>query len=471
MGVLFQLILAAMIVSLFVVSRPTKLALVVIVLVCLQEVQIAKIPLHGVTLFMGCLFLSELPNVVDNFHYLRRSRLMWIILLVMLSTAIAYFHSPHYVDNPKQTLLLVFKEWICKYFIFCYGFLCIVREKDFKRMTNALLVAVVILFLFGLINYITKSATFLDIIGKDVVSTKDTVDGAMYDPNSGRYRVQAMFVFPFDYGFVCVMTLALGIWGYLKGCIKQIPFFILVIMSLFGVYACGCRTVVFVLLIGGLVFMISYLKIQRTIVYAIGVLMIIVLFYIISPAMQDFLDKTLSVFDPNSSKVEGSSMVMRGRQYAAALWHIKKDLLFGKGIDFFLIDMRWGEGGMEKLVDKDLLGLEGVLMNLLLERGFVGVFFYLAFMISIGYYFIKNMKVDRETASIGLGVLIAYLTYANLTGELLSYYSSFFLMGCFMGFIFISKQNDFANHDDEDAETEECEPPVFLKLVPTFQEK
>ena len=81
MGVLFQLILAAMIVSLFVVSRPTKLALVVIVLVCLQEVQIAKIPLHGVTLFMGCLFLSELPNVVDNFHYLRRSRLMWIILL------------------------------------------------------------------------------------------------------------------------------------------------------------------------------------------------------------------------------------------------------------------------------------------------------------------------------------------------------------------------------------------------------
>ena len=44
--------------------------------------------------------------------------------------------------------------------------------------------------------------------------------------------------------------------------------------------------------------------------------------------------------------------------------------------NFFSIDLGFGEEGIKTLIDKDLLGLESVLMNLLLERGIVGVLFW-----------------------------------------------------------------------------------------------
>ena len=469
MGFLFQAILAAILVSLFIVDRPTKLALAIVVLVCLENVQLPFVGFNGVFLFMVCFFLSETPHIVSNLKHIKGSQFAWMVGLLLIATVIAYYHSPHYSGNLMKFINLVTKEWLAKYLIFCYGFLCIREEKDLNKMLHWMVPAVIILFLFGFMNLVTKSATFLDIIGKDMVSIKGTVDSKMYYTDFGRFRVQAMFLFPFDYGFVCVMTFALGVWGYLRGILERNSFIIVAVASLFGIYACGCRTVVFVFLAGGTVFMMSYLKVKRTFVYAVGLLIVIILVYTISPAMQDFLDKTLSVFDPNSSKVEGSSMVMRSQQYAAALWHIKKDLLFGKGIDFFLIDMRWGEGGMEKLVDKDLMGLEGILMNLLLERGFVGVFFYLFVMIGIARYFTKKLKEDKLSAALGLSILVSYLTYANLTGELLSYYSAFFLIGCFAGLIYIQKHGDNYDegHSDEDDIPESN--TAELKLVSTTQ--
>ena len=70
---------------------------------------------------------------------------------------------------------------------------------------------------------------------------------------------------------------------------------------------------------------------------------------------------------------------MRIVQFTAVLYHIKDHLLFGRGKDFFSIDLGFGEEGIKTLIDKDLLGLESVLMNLLLERGIVGVLFWCVF--------------------------------------------------------------------------------------------
>ena len=77
--------------------------------------------------------------------------------------------------------------------------------------------------------------------------------------------------------------------------------------------------------------------------------------------------------------MSGSSIEMRVLQYTAVMNHVRDHFLLGRGLDYFFIDMGWSEG-KQYLVDQDLFGLEGVLMNYLLERGFLGICFYLFFL-------------------------------------------------------------------------------------------
>ena len=95
MGFLFQAILAAILVSLFIVDRPTKLALAIVVLVCLENVQLPFVGFNGVFLFMVCFFLSETPHIVSNLKHIKGSQFARMVGLLLIATVIAYSHSPH----------------------------------------------------------------------------------------------------------------------------------------------------------------------------------------------------------------------------------------------------------------------------------------------------------------------------------------------------------------------------------------
>lgn len=120
---------------------------------------------------------------------------------------------------------------------------------------------------------------------------------------------------------------------------------------------------------------------------------------------------------------------MRVVQFTAVLYHTKDHLLFGRGKDFFSIDLGFGEEGTKTLIDKDLLGLESVLMNLLLERGIVGVLFWCIFYGTLLFWTIKLRKYDKYTYSLCLSLLIVYLAFSNMTGELNSVFPTLLLIG------------------------------------------
>ena len=143
--------------------------------------------------------------------------------------------------------------------------------------------------------------------------------------------------------------------------------------------------------------------------------------------LQEKVYEMLSIFDKKSS-MSGSSIEMRVLQYTAVMNHIKGHFLLGRGLDYFLIDMGWREG-KQYLVDQDLFGLEGVLMNHLLERGFLGVCFYLFFYVYIFYFFYKHKSKDKNISALGISILITYLAFANMTGELNSVFPTLLLLG------------------------------------------
>ena len=126
-----------------------------------------------------------------------------------------------------------------------------------------------------------------------------------------------------------------------------------------------------------------------------------------------------------------SSLEMRSRQYARVFYYIRDNFFFGRGKDFFLIDLGW-RGGLETLLDRELMGLEGIMMNLFLERGLIGVVVWALFYGMIVGLCLKQRKKDSIAASACLTLIGVYVIFVNMTGELNSFFPTLLLSGGFI---------------------------------------
>ena len=82
------------------------------------------------------------------------------------------------------------------------------------------------------------------------------------------------------------------------------------------------------------------------------------------------------------------------------------------GYNYFNRDLGWGEG-KKYLEDDRLYGLEGVHLNYILERGFLGFFLYLLFYFMIFNYFRKSRQINKHMSALGMSVLLTYLSFIN----------------------------------------------------------
>ena len=88
-----------------------------------------------------------------------------------------------------------------------------------------------------------------------------------------------------------------------------------------------------------------------------------------------------------------------------------------------------GEGGV---VDWSLRGLEGVYLNYLLERGIVGYLLYLFIWLYLIFYSLRSIKVNKTAAVTTLTIIIGYLSFAHMTGELGTAYATMLFVGMFL---------------------------------------
>lgn len=189
---------------------------------------------------------------------------------------------------------------------------------------------------------------------------------------------------------------------------------------MFGIVTCGSRSVIITAIVSYLIYIILAKSLSKNIYIIFIATILSILSYNIFPVVSDKVDKTLTIFtDTSGNKVAGSNLDMRKTQYLTTFMYVKNNLLFGRGKDFFSIDLGWKDVNENRdLIMTDLAGLEGVLMSHLLERGFIGILFYLIFYATLVVKFINYIKTDKETSCIGLSILVAYLLFANSNGEL-----------------------------------------------------
>ena len=429
---LFKAILILCCLCMLVLKREYKPAVFLFGYAILSEV---ALPLRiGYTSFFLPIFyiFTEGFRFKEMIKSFRIKELVLALILFAISFFYNYANSPHYWGSISEFVTLLFRECITTYFILVVGFFSLKDVNTFKPFLKVAFISLVILTVFGVINYITKESTMLDLITGGATK-RDTAVGGLFSQET-RFRTQSLFVQPFDYGYMCLLLLMLMVYGYTRGFVGRNRLIAAILMSMFGVLTCGCRTVMYSFFLGALAYSFLYLRGKKVPIYIFLTVVSCLLLYHYSNFFHEKVDFAMSIFEERNNDIGGSDLEDRAVQIARVVYYLDGHWWTGRGYDFFWIYLQFSHG-QENSLDPELLGLEGVYLKYLLERGIIGYAMYLIFYLLLIAYIWRHRKSNREEASAALCLLVMYLTFAHMTGELRSVAPTLLILGMFLRLI------------------------------------
>ena len=410
----------------FYVKREWKAAMLVMGAMTLTVVNIPGIPLHNANLLLQAAFLlSEWRDIPRYFNRLRYTPYLWIpLLIVSFSALLATLTSPY--TGIKETIK---SELLFKYFTLAYAFWAVKDEKSLKPVLQVSMYCLIVLTFFGAINYITKSSIFVNAVTEGRTSMYgDVALGDLYT-ESDRFRVQSMFTYAFDYGYICAAILLLHLHGWYRRLESKREFIIAIVCCSFGVFICGCRTVWMSAALSIACYYMWAFKLNRNVMYGIVALILLVIAYNTVPAVEEKVNQVTDAF-VEDSETKGSSIQMRIIQYASVLIRIEGHEWLGLGKGYW--ELIFAE---DRASVSDILGVESVILSYLLERGIIGLILWAAFYTIIFLYFWNNRKKRKKLTGLGVSILSLYLFFSIGTGELGSVYPTMLLLGIAMKMI------------------------------------
>ena len=410
----------------FYVKREWKAAMLVMGAMTLTVVNIPGIPLHNANLLLQVAFLlSEWSDLPRYFNRLRYTPYLWIpLLIVSFSALLAALTSPY--TGIKETLK---SELLFKYFTLAYAFWAVKDEKSLKPVLQVSMYCLIVLTFFGAINYITKSSIFVNAVTEGRTSRfGDVALGDLYT-ESDRFRVQSMFTYAFDYGYICAAILLLHLHGWYRRLESKREFIIAIVCCSFGVFICGCRTVWMSAALSIACYYMWTFKLNRNVMYGIVALILLVIAYNTVPAVEEKVNQVTDAF-VEDSETKGSSIQMRIIQYTSVLIRIEGHEWLGLGKGYW--EHIFAE---DRASVSDILGVESVILSYLLERGIIGLILWAAFYTIIFLYFWNNRKKRKKLTGLGVSILSLYLFFSIGTGELGSVYPTMLLLGIAMKMI------------------------------------
>ena len=404
----------------FLVRREYKIGILFMSTILMTMVSFPVGGISAETAISVAFLMSEVINIGEIWRKIKSSLMLPFCIIAVLSFAICVATSPNLqtVSGMAHFGLL---EMFTKQFALLYAFICLRRKTSLKPLLTISFVSLVLMTVVAYANYASGVSFLVDELYDETLVDYDFI-------TAERFRVQATFVNPFDYGFICVLLALLHLYAYIDHLESPAICAVSQLCCIFGVFTCNCRTIWFCYLVCLPIFVLALIrdkKLKASIL--LGALVLAVLAFMLIPQFRKMFVWIASIFDP-TSVTKGSSLAMRLVQLATVFYYIQGAFLFGRGVYFFNIDMGW-ENGSLMAADSDLYGLEGIYLNLLLERGFVGLFIFIAMMTLLIVFIVKHRKLGRRVYALGLSVFILYLTFCFMTGELSSTMPSFLILG------------------------------------------
>ena len=410
----------------FCVKREWKAAMLVMGAMTLTLVDIPGIPLRKANLLLQVAFLlSEWRDLPRHFKRLQSTPYLWIPLLtVTFSALLAALTSPY--TSIKETIEY---ELLFKYFAIAYAFWAVKNEKSLKPILQVSLYCLIVLTFFGLLNYIDKNAIFVNALTEGQTTRYgDVALGDIYT-ESDRFRVQSMFQYGFDYGYICAAILLLHLHGWYRHLESKTEFIIAIACCTFGILTCGCRTVWVCAIFSLICYSMWVFQLNRNVIYGMIAVMLLILSYNTVPAIEEKVNQMTDIF-VEKSETSGSSIQLRMSQYMYVAIHAEGHEWLGLG-----------KGYWEYMHTKDpesirdLYGVESIILQTLLERGIVGLLLWAAFYTVIFLYFWRNRIRRKKLTGLGVSILTLYLVFSIGTGELGSAYPTMLLLGSTMKMI------------------------------------
>jgi len=411
----------------FYVKREWKAALLVMGAMTLTLVDIPGIPLHKANLLLQVAFLlSEWRDLPRYFKRLQYTPYLWIPLLIVSFSALLAALTSQYTGIAET----IKSELLFKYFALAYAFWAVKNEKSLKPVLQVSLYCLIVLTAFGALNYIQKNAIFVNALteGKTSMIQEDVSLGDVYTESS-RFRVQSMFKFAFDYGYICAALFILHLHGWYRGLEGKIAFAIALACCSFGILICGCRIVWVSAIFSIACYSMWVFQMNRNVMYGIIAVILLIVSYNTIPAVEDKVNKVTDIFVENS-ETGGSSIQMRMTQYAYVLIHTEGHEWLGLGKGYWVHTYTVNPDSVS-----GLYGVESVILEFLLERGILGLVLWAIFYIVILIYFCKNRKKSKALTGLGVSILTLYLVFSIGTGELGSVYPTMLLLGMTMKMI------------------------------------
>ena len=405
----------------FFVKREWKAGILIIGAMTLTIVNIPGIPLHKANYLLQASFLLSEWNHL-RYHFIlfwRTSYLRNLLLLVSGSTLLAAL-TTQYVETNE----FLQSELLFKYFALAYAFWAFKDEKSLKPILRISLYCMIVLTVFGVLNYIDKNAMFVNALteGKTSKIYEDVALGDVYT-ESDRFRVQSMFKSAFDYGYICVAILMLHIHGWYRRFESDRAFFMVLVCCSFGIISCGCRTVWVSAVMSIACYSMWVFHLNRNVLLGMMAMILMILSYYTVPAVEEKVNSVTDVF-VEDSETGGSSIALRMSQYAYVLMYIEGHEWLGLGKGY------WAYSYAEDPYSvAGLLGVESVILQTLLERGIIGLVIWAPFYTIIFRYFGRNRKRNKSLTGLGASILTLYLVFSIGTGELGSLYPTMLLLG------------------------------------------
>ena len=416
MAIIAQLLLFLSCISFFFIDRQVKFMVLLVSYICLSAVSIPITGYGRMATIVPLFFLfSEFRSLNTHLFSLKKSFLCYPVLLLIVGIIIQIFYSPFICSSALIRSVFV-ENVVSKILIICFGYVLVKKTTDMSLIIHVVPLSIYVLTFFGVINLIFKQASFLGQLGFD--------DSFYYE--AARYKVNAMFLHPFDYGYLCLLVFLLFIYLDKKLEVPRRDFIGVLVCCVFGILFCGSRTVIVTSFFAITVFSFFVGEKDKLIKYIFYFLPLSLFLLSFSPSIENIFASVFSIFSEEGDGT-GSSIGMRQLQYVSVFSYLNNDnLLLGNGMGFCTSVLGVGT---DMKIDKDLYGLEGVLMTLILERGVIGVLIWAIFYVSLICFFIKKRSIDKVTCAFSLSLLVSYLIFANSTGELGCIYPTYLLLG------------------------------------------
>ncbi len=434
MVLFFTFITIMMGLSMFFISRDKKLALMFIGCMTLtllsMDIPFFKTPAF---FFIGCFLLSEFNNMKTMLIRYMRTPIWQILLIILLSIILCIIYSPH-LHSINESRLFLRGEFLLKYFALGYAFFSIRNEKNMRTLIRYSIIPMFILTMFGIVNLLEHRSSFVTAMMSNYSSLNSTTE-TMGDKflDADRFRVQAMFYNPFNYGYICCLCFIMYLYGYNKKWIDKVLFVILSVCCFYGILMCGARTVILCSIVGISTYILLAFRVKKTITVGMVTMLVAIMAYLTVPVVNEKVDQMTTMFsDTSGREVGGSSLEMRSVQFATVLLYIRESPAFGKGEYFFNIDLGWRDG-YRGLMDERFQGLEGIYLKYLLERGVIGYFLYLSVWLMMLIYLLRSRHINKQLSAFGIAIWVIYTAFANMTGELSSVYPTLLIMGSVIG--------------------------------------